>query len=108
MNIMEALEKLSGYLDGLSEYAEMSEEELIEMGEVEGIIHDYIIKREKEASIRVICPACDCGDSIVETDIVDDWFDDGNFNATVRYECCECGCSFKKRVTYKPIEVSDE
>ena len=48
MNIMEALEKLSGYLDGLSEYAEMSEEELNEMGEVESIIHDYIVNKERE------------------------------------------------------------
>lgn len=41
---------LSGYLDGLSEYAEMTEEELNEMGEVESIIHDYIISKEREAN----------------------------------------------------------
>ena len=48
MDIMKALDMLSGYLDGLSEYAEMSEEELNEMGEVESIIHDYIVNKERE------------------------------------------------------------
>ena len=46
MDIMTALDMLSGYLDGLSEYADMSEEELNEMGEVEGIIRRYIMERE--------------------------------------------------------------
>jgi hypothetical protein len=50
MDIMTALERLSGYLDGLSEYAEMTEAELNEMGEVESIIHDYIINKEREAN----------------------------------------------------------
>lgn len=48
MDIMKALDMLSGYLDGLSEYAEMTEEELIEMGEVEDAIRCYIMDREKE------------------------------------------------------------
>ena len=46
MDIMKALDMLSGYLDGLSEYAEMSEEELNEMGEVEDTIRIYIMERE--------------------------------------------------------------
>lgn len=48
MDIMTALDMLSGYLDGLSEYAEMSEEELNEMGEVESVISSYIINKERE------------------------------------------------------------
>lgn len=48
MDIMTALDMLSGYLDGLSEYAEMSEEELNEMGEVESVISSYIISKERE------------------------------------------------------------
>ena len=48
MDIMAALEMLSGYLDGLSEYAEMSEEELNEMDEVESVISSYIINKERE------------------------------------------------------------
>lgn len=43
---MEVLDMLSGYLDGLSEYAEMTEEELIEMGEVEYAIRCYVMERE--------------------------------------------------------------
>ena len=46
MDIMKALDMLSGYLDGLSEYAETTEEELIEMGEVEATIRSYIMERE--------------------------------------------------------------
>ena len=46
MDIMTVLDMLSGYLDGLSEYAEMSEEELNEMGEVENTIRAYIMERE--------------------------------------------------------------
>ena len=48
MDIMKALDMLSGYLDGLSEYAEMSEEELNEMGEVEDTIRTYIVNKERE------------------------------------------------------------
>jgi hypothetical protein len=48
MDIMEALYRLSGYLDGLSEYAEMSEEELNDMGEVEATICNYIMTKERE------------------------------------------------------------
>lgn len=48
MDIMTALDMLSGYLDGLSEYAEMSEEELNEMDEVESVISSYIINKERE------------------------------------------------------------
>ena len=46
MDIMTALDMLSGYLDGLSEYADMTEEELNEMGEVENTIRRYIMERE--------------------------------------------------------------
>ena len=46
MDIITALDMLSGYLDGLSEYADMSEEELNEMGEVENTIRTYIMERE--------------------------------------------------------------
>lgn len=46
MDIMKALDMLSGYLDGLSEYAEMSEEELNEMGEVESVIRSYVMNKE--------------------------------------------------------------
>ena len=46
MDIIKALDMLSGYLDGLSEYAEMTEEELIEMGEVEDAIRCYVMERE--------------------------------------------------------------
>ena len=48
MDIMKTLDMLSGYLDGLSEYAEMTEEELNEMGEVETTIRFYIMEREGE------------------------------------------------------------
>ena len=50
MDIMKALDMLSGYLDGLSEYAEMTEEELNEMGEVESIIRTYIVNKEREVT----------------------------------------------------------
>lgn len=46
MDIMKALDMLSGYFDGLSEYAEMTEEELNEMGEVEATIRSYIMESE--------------------------------------------------------------
>lgn len=47
MDIREALEKLSGLLDGLVGWAgaDMTDEELNEIGEVEAAIHAYV--REK-------------------------------------------------------------
>ena len=72
MNIREALEKLSGYLDEVAGSGFMTDDELIEMGEVENTICMFV---EKYAPRAVESPTeyiCDCGTHMTRNRITED------------------------------------
>lgn len=68
MNIYEALEKLDGFFDMLSNYGECSDEELEMMGEIEDTIYQFARKYEPQMELPLEF-TCTCGKHLLRHDI---------------------------------------
>ena len=68
MDIYEALEKLDGFFDTLSNYGECSNEDLELMGEIEDTIYQFARKYEPQMALPLEF-TCNCGEHLTRFDI---------------------------------------
>jgi hypothetical protein len=71
MDIYEALEKLDGFFDALSNYGECSDEELELMAEIEDTIYQFARKYEPQKELPLEF-TCTCGKHLMRYDIYAD------------------------------------
>lgn len=71
MDLYEALEKLDGFFDALSNYGECSDEELELMAEIEDAIYQFARKYEPQKELPLEF-TCTCGKHLLRNDIYAD------------------------------------
>lgn len=80
MDIYEALEKLDGFFDALSNYGECSEEDLELMAEIEDTIYQFARKYEPQTALPLEF-TCNCGEHMIRHDI---------YGGMSRFFCSNC------------------
>lgn len=81
MNIYEALEKLDGFFDALSNYGECSDEDLELMGEIEDTIYQFARKYEPHPEDLPMTFRCTCGEQLNRC---------GTLGGMAQFKCSTC------------------